>query len=64
MPSRNGLDAGKSLLGQNKQTNPFSTYQVAAQTAKEVKRLKNDEAHAEFLVKDYYRGHAKKPEVR
>lgn len=39
------------------------TYHIAAITAKEVKRLKNDEAHSERLVRDYFKGQARRPEV-
>lgn len=67
MPSRNdGLSVGKYLLGQNVSkalAHGSNTYHNAAKAAKESRRLKEDEAHAERLVRDYFKGHTGRPEV-
>jgi len=54
------------LLGQNNvvNTKKYNTYANAAKAAKDLRRLKDDEAHAERLVRDYFKGQAKQPEVR
>ena len=61
----NGVNAGRALLGQNAKPgqDAQSTYHIAATMAKDARRLKSDEAHAELLVRDHFRGQARQPEV-
>jgi hypothetical protein len=57
---------GRKLIELQRQAAPaqaLNRYHVAAETAREIKRLSSNEAHQERLVRDYFREHFKRPEV-